>query len=261
LGPFQFDRIIGNGDVITWENIPLCCDWMPGQTKFHACLHGEIDGRRVAFTGDNIFASTTLPNQAGNEAVVARNGGTLEEGYIYAGNFLHSIAPDLIVGGHCWVLDQPRDLIRRYRQRMLALREAFQALSEDDDYRYMFDAYWISAAPYRLTVNPGKTVLGQIVVRNYRSRPQKHRIEFHALPGLTIEPPVIEGVVGADETEIIPIKVTAHRAAAEGLRIAAMDITRDLRRHGQLFDFLVHVGQVPDQKPNAPAPSEKSGKY
>ena len=259
LGPFEFDRVIGNGEVITWENIPLCCDWMPGQTKYHACLHGEIDGRRVAFTGDNIFASTTLPNlRAGNEAVVARNGGTLEEGYIYAGNYLHSIAPDLIVGGHCWVLDQPRELIRRYRQKMLALREAFQLLSIEDDYRYMFDPYWVSAAPYRLVVDRGATVAGQIVVRNYRSRPQKHRIAFHNLPGLTIDPPVLEGTVGPDETEIIPVKISADPQAAEGMRMVAMDITRDGRRFGELFDFLVHVGKFHEEKTNPPTAGDKS---
>jgi hypothetical protein len=28
---------------------------MPGQTEFALCLNGQIDGRKVAFTGDNVF--------------------------------------------------------------------------------------------------------------------------------------------------------------------------------------------------------------
>jgi len=117
-----------NGETIDWEGYSLTVDWMPGQTKYHACLHGAIDGRRVAFTVDNIFASTTDPRQGGNECVLARNGGTLEEGYLYAAEYLHTINPDLIIGGHCWLLDRPEQLIERFRTRMRALREAFQDL-------------------------------------------------------------------------------------------------------------------------------------
>ena len=257
LGPFEFDRVFPNGAVIDWENNPLCCDWMPGQTKYHACLHGEIDGRRVAFTGDNIFGSTTSPTQGGNEAVVARNGGTLEEGYLYAANYLHSIAPDLLVGGHCWVMDQPGELIERYRQRMLALRSAFQALSSEDDYRYMFDPYWVSAAPYRITVQPGGTAQVQIVVRNYRTKSQQHRIVLHATPGLTFEPAVVEGAVEAGATAMFPLTIRAAAGLAVGLRVIGLDITTNGRRLGELFDFLVHVGDVREENANLPATGDK----
>lgn len=249
LGPFKFDRVFESGEIITWENIPLCCDWMPGQTKYHACLHGEIDGRRVAFTGDNIFASTTHASQGGNEAVVARNGGTLEEGYLYAANYLHSIAPDLIVGGHCWVMEQPRELIERYRARMLALRSAFQSLSAEDDYRIMFDPYWVCANPYRIAIPAGCVGRTQVVVRNYRSLPQQHRIVLTESTGLRFDPPVLEGQIDAGSMVAHEVTIKAAPQAAEGLRMIGMDIVCNGRRLGQLFDFLVHVGEIPDEKP------------
>ena len=260
LGPFQFDRVVKNGDVIEWENIPFCCDWMPGQTKYHACLHGDIDGRRVAFTGDNIFGSTTSPTQGGNEAVVARNGGTLEEGYLYAAHYLHSIAPDLLVGGHCWVMDRPKELIERFRTRMITLRAAFQSLSAETDYRYMFDPYWVSAIPYRVVVKAGKSVTAQILVRNYGKTPQLHRIVLHAHPGITFDPPILEGTVDPGATEAITVKVSAAADATPGMRVIGLDITRDGTRLGELFDFLVHVGDVPEDKAKATT-SEKGPKY
>ena len=65
--------------------MPPCetVDWMPGQTEFALCLHGMIDGRKVAFTGDNIFGDPDNPQQTGHEAMVAHNSAILEEGYIY----------------------------------------------------------------------------------------------------------------------------------------------------------------------------------
>ena len=43
----------------------------------------------------------------------------------------------LILGGHCWALDKPRELIERMRIRMEGLRAAYTALSVEADYRYM----------------------------------------------------------------------------------------------------------------------------
>ncbi len=244
VGPLKFDRVIDDGAVIEWEGFTLAVDWMPGQTKYHACLHGEIDGRRVAFTGDNIFASTTDTRQGGNECVLARNGGPLEEGYLYAAEFLHTIMPDLIIGGHCWVLDRPVHLIRRYRERMLELREALRALSTEPDYRFMFDPYWVQAAPYRVVVEHGASTDFQIVLRNFLTRPVEYRIELHAPTGLSVEPGTLRELVPGGATVAIPARLRATADASQGVQIVAFDITRDGERKGELFDFIAHVGKL-----------------
>jgi len=246
-GPLKFDRLLRDGETIEWNGYALTCDWMPGQTKYHSCLHGEIDGKRVAFTGDNLFASATDPAQGGNEAVVARNGGALEEGYLFAANYLHGIAPDLLLGGHCWAIADPAVLIGRLRARMEALRDAFTALSVEDDYRYMFDPYWVHAIPYRVVVKPGAATEFTVLVRNYRNREQTHRIALHTPPGLTCEPAVFEGRRAGEG--VTPHKVTlrADANAKPGLHLVALDITRDGMRHGELFDFIAWVGDEPQQ--------------
>ncbi|HYG76120.1 MAG TPA: MBL fold metallo-hydrolase, partial [Planctomycetota bacterium] len=243
-GPLKFDRVLRDGDVIQWEGFTFVVDWMPGQTKYHACLHGEIDGKTVAFTGDNIFASTVDPRQGGNEAVVARNGAILEEGYLYAASYLHGIAPDLIIGGHCWALGEPRGLIERYQQRASDLRDAFQALSPEDDYRYMFDPYWVQAHPYRVIVQPGGEATVALRVRNFREREQTHRVDLVLPPGISATPAFVEGKQNGPGISETPIKLKATADAKRGLQLVALEITRDGQRHGQLFDFIVHVGEV-----------------
>ena len=242
LEPLKFDRTIRDGETIHWEGYALTCDWMPGQTKFASCLHGVIDGQRVAFTGDNIFASPTDPKQGGNEAVVARNACILEEGYLYAASYLHNIAPDLLLGGHCWAMAEPKKLIERLRVRMEALRDEFRALSVEDDYRYMFDPYWVQPLPYRVELKPGATADLKVIVRNFRDKPQTHKIEIHPPPGLKCEPAVLEGKINDASTFTHVVKVTAAKDAPAGTHIAAFDITRDGVRHGELFDFIVGVG-------------------
>jgi glyoxylase-like metal-dependent hydrolase (beta-lactamase superfamily II) len=243
-GPLKFDRVVDDGTTLDWEGYALSVDWMPGQTKYHACLHGDIDGRRVAFTGDNIFASTTDPRQGGNECVLARNGGPLEEGYLYAAEYLHTINPDLIIGGHCWLLDRPTQLIQRYRTRMIELRDAFNSLSTEPDYRWMFDPYWVKAAPYRVVVEQGASTDFHVLLKNFLSRPVEYRIEIHTPEGLSVVPGSIHQVVAAGATTAIPATLQATADAREGLHLAAFDITRDGQRHGELFDFIAHVGRL-----------------
>jgi glyoxylase-like metal-dependent hydrolase (beta-lactamase superfamily II) len=243
--PLKFDRTIANGETIEWNGYSLACDWMPGQTPYHSCLHGEIDGQRVAFVGDNLFAGSSDPKQGGNEAVVARNGGALEEGYLYAASYLHTIAPDLLLGGHCWAVPEPRGVIERLRERMEALRTAFESLSVDDDYRYMFDPYWVHAFPYRVVVKPGEEVELTINVRNYRPRGQTHRVEIVCPKGITADPAVLEGKRDVEGVTAHRITLSAAADASPGLHMLGLDITRDGQRHGQLFDFLAWIGDAP----------------
>ena len=94
IDSIAFDKVFQEGDTFTWEGFKLTVDWMPGQTEFALCLHGIIDGKKVAFTGDNIFGSSSDPSQNGHEAVVARNSCILEEGYIYAAKYLKKLQED-----------------------------------------------------------------------------------------------------------------------------------------------------------------------
>lgn len=259
IDSIAFDRVLRDGETFYWEDYVLTVDWMPGQTEFALCLHGTIDGRRVAFTGDNIFASTTDPAQTGHEAVVARNSCMLEEGYLYAASYLHSLAPDLIIGGHSWVMDRPRELIERYRDGALALRAAFQDLSSDPDYRYGFDPFWVRAEPYRAIVQPGGSAEVTLHVRNFRARPQSHRIAVHTPPGINSDPLLIEGRVGAESMGRFPLRLRAEKKAAEGLHLVAFDVTLDGKRYGEWFDMICHVGTPPRGGDTVAAPGKPKG--
>ena len=64
------------GDATFWGG---CCLWL------------ELDGKRIAFTGDNLFANSSDKSQDGHEAVVARNSAIFEEGYLYGSKYLKDL--------------------------------------------------------------------------------------------------------------------------------------------------------------------------
>jgi len=245
IGPIALDRRFKPGENFTWEGYVLQFDWMPGQTEFGCCIHGMIDGRRVAFTGDNLFADPDDPLQDGHEAVCVRNSAILEEGYIYAADYLRRLRPDILVGGHSFVMDRPKGLIERYGRWSRAMREAFQELSAEEDYRYMFDPYWVRVDPYRTRLASGQEGQATVHVRNFLARPQRYRIAVEGPAGIAVEPAVLEGVAPAEGTVGVPVKLKVSADTKPGAHLVALDVTLDGKRYGPWFDFIVAVGEKP----------------
>jgi glyoxylase-like metal-dependent hydrolase (beta-lactamase superfamily II) len=241
----RVDRALKPGESFEWEGYHFRVDWMPGQTEFALCLHGQIDGRKVAFTGDNIFGDPDNPAQTGHEAMVAHNSAILEEGYIHGAEFLKKLNPDLIMGGHSFVMDHPAAFVERYRRWSYAMRDMFQELSSEKDYRYWFDPFWVRAEPYRVWLNPGESAEVTLHVRNFAHTKQRHYIEIHAPPGLSVEPSVLEGSIGAQSKTALPIRVTLASNASPTVRLVGLDVTIDGDRLGERFDFVVGPGSPP----------------
>lgn len=237
----KFDRLFKDGESFEWEGYKFTVDWMPGQTEFALALQGVIDGRKVVFTGDNIFGDSSDPRHTGHEAVVARNSSILEEGYIYGAEYLSRLKPDLIMGGHSYVMPDPAAFVERYRKWSYEMRDAFRALSSEDDYRLWYDPFWVRAEPYRVKVKAGASVDVAVHVRNFRPRAQDHRIEVHAPPGLVPDPARLDGQVAAESRKAFPLKLRAAADARVGVQIVAFDVTLDGIRYGERFDLIVEV--------------------
>lgn len=236
----KIDRILKAGDVIDWEGYKLHIDWMPGQTEFGNALWLELDGKKVVFTGDNLFGDPSDPAQNGHECVNARNSAIIEEGYLVAAEYLQKLQPDIIMGAHSVLMTEPAAFIDRYHawaQRIIGL---YRDLLPDPDYAYLFDPYWVSAYPYRVDLSQDDTQTVQVTVRNHRNRPQSHRVVLKLPPGIEANPAVLDGNVSAKSRQTFPVKLTVKDRAAlpEGVQIIPFDITLDGKRYGQLFDFV-----------------------
>jgi glyoxylase-like metal-dependent hydrolase (beta-lactamase superfamily II) len=234
------DRRIKPGERIDWEGLTLQVDWMPGQTEFGCCLWLELDGKRIAFTGDNLFGNAHDPSQDGHEAVVARNSAIPEEGYLYAADYLTKLKPDIIMGSHSYVMHDPAAFIERYRDWALKIIRLYKQLLPDDNYEFLFDPYWVSAAPYRVDLSSQNSAKVEVTVRNFRNKAIRYRILLQTPPGISATPHILEGEVPPLARIQIPVQLTIERSQTlQPLELIPFDITLDQQRYGQWFDFLV----------------------
>ena len=100
----------------------------PGQTEFGNCLWLELDGKRIAFTGDNLFGDPADPTQNGHEAVVARNSAIFEEGYLLGSRYLCELKPDIIMGAHNVLMTNPAAFVERYHEWSQEHRRGYKNL-------------------------------------------------------------------------------------------------------------------------------------
>jgi glyoxylase-like metal-dependent hydrolase (beta-lactamase superfamily II) len=236
----KIDRILKAGDVIDWEGYKLHIDWMPGQTEFGNALWLELDGKKVVFTGDNLFGDPADPAQNGHECVNARNSAIIGEGYLVAAKYLQKLQPDVIMGAHGVLMTEPGGFIERYHDWALRIIREYQELLPDTNYEYLFDPYWVSAYPYRVDVAKAAEV--SITVRNFREQAQQHRVVLQLPPGVRAEPAILEGTVAAKSRRSFKVKLIADSAKLRaGVQMIPMDITLDGRRYGQLFDFVIQA--------------------
>jgi glyoxylase-like metal-dependent hydrolase (beta-lactamase superfamily II) len=237
----RIDRILKAGETIEWEGYKLHVDWMPGQTEFGNALWLELDGKRIVFTGDNIFGDPADPTQNGHECVNAKNSAIIGEGYLVAAQYLERVAPDILVGAHGVLMTEPSAFIQRYKTWAQQMITRYRELLPGDPYEYAFDPYWVSAYPYRLDLRRADSALVQVTVRNFRKTPQHHRVALRLPPGLDAEPAVLTGTVGPESRQTFPVKISVRdrTAVPEGVCMATFDITLDQHRYGELFDFVV----------------------
>jgi len=237
----HIDREFSRGEKFDWHGYSFTVDWMPGQTEFGCCIQGVIDGKLIAFTGDNLFGSSSDPAQNGHEAVVARNSAIFEEGYIYGADYLQKLQPDIIVAGHSYVMDHPKGMIDRFAAWAREIRDTYQTLSAEGDYRYMFDPYWVRAEPYRVSVKPGQSTEATLYIRNFLPQPQAHEIKAHAVQGIAVEPAVVKGTIVPQATGYSKLRLSAAPDVKPGVYIVAFDVTLDAKRYGQWFDMILSV--------------------
>ncbi|MEZ6091549.1 MAG: MBL fold metallo-hydrolase [Pirellulaceae bacterium] len=238
----KIEKPFRDGETVEWEGYTIHVDWMPGQTEFGCCLWLDIDGKRIAFTGDNLFGSPADATQNGHEAVVCRNSCIFEEGYIYGSKYLLDLNPDIVMGSHSYVMPEPREFLQRYHDWSKEIARWYRDLLPDENYEYSFDPYWVSAYPYRVDLSDTTSTDVTITVRNFRSQSQQHHIELKLPDGVKAEPAVLRGTVPANSRQKYQVAISTQTDdLPSGIQIAPFDITLDGKRKGQLFDFVLRL--------------------
>ncbi|MEI9425882.1 hypothetical protein O7A70_32845, partial [Mesorhizobium sp. Cs1299R1N1] len=148
----------------------------PGQTKYHAFIVGEIDGKRVGFGGDNILFlnGTDLRSQKAMQSTVLRNSFQLKM-HRHCAELMRNVQIDLMCPGHgeLFAIDHAR--IEGYTQYIARKEDVFRDVV-DAPADHFIDLFWVRMLPYLSETRAGETRAFTLKIRNNFD----HRVTYEA---------------------------------------------------------------------------------
>lgn len=240
--PFKVTRAFRDGEKFRWEGFEFEVTYNPGHTEYQMALYVNLDGERVAFTGDAFF----MPNP--------RNDGTMRHNLIFR-NWVESDShvksirnliahqPTLICPGHGRPCPVDRALLEATEKKMLRQKQLFEELLPEGETNFGPNPSWVSIYPYQILAAPGERVTLEVRVANYKPHPMRMEVALVTPAAWTVEPEVLRfdaapGVITARKaTFAIP---RDWRATSPRFAITA-DVVRDEKYLGQVTEAIVEM--------------------
>ncbi len=241
--PIRIDQRLRDGDSFRWEEYEFQIYHAPGQTEYHSVYCGMIDGRKVAFTGDNYFVDDRVVGGRSEpqpyQTTVLRNSFQLAM-HRRCAEVMRNIAPDLICPGHRHVLQCNKQELDTYCDFVDQKERVFRELVDTPADHYV-DLFWARLLPYMAVVKPGEQVGYRLLLRNNFERPVEYAARLVTPPGwqspnefgsLKLEP----GARGE-----LPLAATAPAHPDGARRLVTAEILIDGKSQGPVSEALVTV--------------------
>src|SRR5437870_6086911 len=129
--PIKVDRVLHDGEKITWEGIPLQLFYLPGQTEYTEGLLIEIDGKKLLFDGDNVF--NTLPGRLFIAHFNCRNYQRIGGGHVYSAKKLLELRPDYICPNHTEWIRATAQSLQNYLKEAEQVQETWKEIIDQPD--------------------------------------------------------------------------------------------------------------------------------
>jgi glyoxylase-like metal-dependent hydrolase (beta-lactamase superfamily II) len=240
--PIEVDRSFRDGETFKWEEYELTVYHSPGHTEYQMAMFANIDGARVAFTGDALFQTNPgWPYQLRHN-LIFRN-------WVESDSHVRSIRtilkhqPNIIAPGHGKAFvsnwDDLKDLERRLEQQ----ERYFHDVIADPDCNFGLNPSWARLYPYQLLAKAGSSPGIELLVRNYRPKPMHLEAALVLPEGWSASPEVTSLDVAANGggRSAFTLTIPKDWDRARSRVALAADILADGEYLGQIAEGVVDV--------------------
>jgi glyoxylase-like metal-dependent hydrolase (beta-lactamase superfamily II) len=238
--PITVDRSLADGERVTFADWTFEIFHMPGHTWWALGLAGEVDGVRVALTGDNLLAGAISPLRAA--APIYRNRMRLDS--VATGVLrLMDFEPELLLTGHTGALEVTRSMLDDFLGWARQLEGAFTRLcAVPERVNEALDPDFVLCRPYLSRAAPGATLDLAVEVTNHGPAAEDARVSLGLPPGWTAMPGSVAAPVDPGQTAVLRFTVRVPDDTPPGRRILLADLVLGDRRHGPRAEAIVDIG-------------------
>ncbi len=188
--PIKIDRAFRNGDTFRWEEFEFQVFHSPGHTEYQMALFANIDGARVAFTGDAFFPNGS-PNSFLRHNLIFRNW-VENDSHVKSIRTILEHEPNIVAPGHGKPFLSNRADLEILKARLEDQQKYFFDVIADPDCDFGLNPSWVRLYPYQLQAKAGSNAALELRVRNYRSNPLRLEAALVLPGGWKASPEVLE---------------------------------------------------------------------
>jgi glyoxylase-like metal-dependent hydrolase (beta-lactamase superfamily II) len=238
--PIRVDRAFRHNETFKWEEFEFKICHSPGHTEYQMALFAEIDGARVAFTGDAISASGA-PYQLRHN-LIFRNW-VENDSHLRSMRAILDNEPNIIAPGHVKPYIANKADLEDMKRRLEKQQSYFNDVIADPDSNFGLNPSWARLYPYQLAAKAGSTAAVELRVRNYRRKPMRLEAALVLPDAWKASPQIatLEVAEGRDGKTGFSVTIPESWDRAKPRVAMAADIMADGQYLGQIAEGVVDI--------------------
>jgi glyoxylase-like metal-dependent hydrolase (beta-lactamase superfamily II) len=239
--PIKVDRSFHEGETFKWEEFKFTVHHSPGHTEFQMAMFAEIDGARVAFTGDAMFPSSE-PHSEIRHNLIFRNW-VENDSHLKSIRTILEYEPSIVAPGHGKPFLSSTEDLKDLKRRAEIWQHYFYDLIADPDCDFGLNPSWARLYPYQLLAKAGSNASLELRVRNYRSKPMHMEAALVLPAGWKASPEILELTVSpkADGSGGFSVTIPENWDRGKPRVALAADIMADGQYLGEIAEGVVDV--------------------
>jgi len=232
--PLKVARTFRDGERFSWEGIDFEVFFSPGHCDYHMSMFTVMDGKRIAFSGDNVWPPGFVPS------LIYRNHVHRTSHQVTA-RLYRNYRPQVLCSGHGLhmnVAPEGYDLFLSNAERLTSL---FDSLLPAGSGILGIEPSWIQIFPYQMRGSPGSVIRGEVRIRNPVPREAEVSWTWVLPEGWKADPE--EGAVRlaaeASSRAGFSLAVPAPYVFTHPKQAVALEVTLEGRALGQVAEAVV----------------------
>jgi glyoxylase-like metal-dependent hydrolase (beta-lactamase superfamily II) len=248
--PVLADRVLRDGEKVSWEEYTLEFISFPSQLERHQALFTKIDGRKVLFSGDGTWKRID-PGRRLNGPVVPRNGYFLDGGFITSSRKMLQYLPEIVCPAHTEEYYPDKEDLEGFHEWSLEVREVMMELIDQPDPNFGMDLQWCVFHPYRVSAAGSVPFEVELIIRNHLFIPAELRVELMFSDNFICDFPERSFVVEGKKQAVVPFVLKCTAPQRPGREIITADITINGHYLGEYAEAIIEL-KPPDSKYDYP---------
>ncbi|MCC6442669.1 MAG: MBL fold metallo-hydrolase [Armatimonadetes bacterium] len=182
--PIPVERTFADGDTFRWEEFEFTTYYTPGHCDYHMAMFATIDGRRIGFSGDNVWPPGFIPS------LIYRNHVHRTSHQITAERF-RQYRPEVLCTGHALHENVDPEGYDLFHANARTLTHHFGTLLPGHLVERGIEPSWIQIYPYQSWGSPGSVIDLTVRAVNPENAPSKIRVELSLPAGWRCDPPAL----------------------------------------------------------------------